>query len=254
MPKLPPWARAGKTWAPDVAFFASSQRYNLYFAARDRASNRQCIGVATSDRPEGPFASNANRPVIAQIDHGGAIDPFVFHDDDGSHYLLWKNDGNAIGRRTWISIQKLSADGTSLESEPRQLLTTDQAWEGTLVEAPTLVKRGSKFYLFYSANDYGCERYGIGYAVSDSLLGPYTKPQSEPLMKSAPGVCGPGGQTIIEIGEETWLLYHSWNATRKHRAMHLARTTWEGDRPVVVPSSATQTGPMVVSPPLHSLT
>jgi len=29
-------------------------------------------------------------------------------------YLLWKNDGNAIGKPTYIYLQRLSADGMSL--------------------------------------------------------------------------------------------------------------------------------------------
>jgi hypothetical protein len=46
--------------------------------------------VAVSDRPEGPFADALGRPLIDRF-HNGAqpIDPFVFRDDDGQHYLYY---------------------------------------------------------------------------------------------------------------------------------------------------------------------
>ena len=44
-----------------------------------------------------------------------------------------------------------------------------------MVEAPFIWSRNGKYYLFYSANSYEDGRYALGYAVSDSLEGPYTK-------------------------------------------------------------------------------
>lgn len=239
LPQLPRWARAGHTWAPEVSQLPGRHDYHLYFVARDRASGRQCIGVASAAGPTGPFHSPAQEPLIAQIDAGGAIDPAVFIEDDGAAYLLWKNDGNAVGLKTWLHIQKLSADGFSLLGSPTPLICANLPWEGELIEAPTLVKHDGKYHLFYSANAYGCERYAIGYAVSDSLFGPYRK-MTTPLLKSDGLHCGPGGQTLIRCaGRQTWLLYHSWDATRRFRAMHLARIDWREGRdevPVVVPA------------------
>jgi len=45
-----------------------------------------------------------------QINQGGSIDPSVFTDDDGKHWLLFKNDGNAVGQPTYIYICPLSKD------------------------------------------------------------------------------------------------------------------------------------------------
>jgi beta-xylosidase len=104
----------------------------------------QCIGAATSDKPEGPYTSSAEKPLICQTDEGGSIDPSSFVDEDGKRYILWKNDGNSVGARTWIYIQPTSADGLSLTGSPTQLITADQSWEGVLVEAPTLWKHGGK--------------------------------------------------------------------------------------------------------------
>jgi len=70
-----------------------------------------------------------NAPELAR----GRSAPFVA--TDGTAYLYWKNDGNAVGKDTWISVQRLSADGLRLEGEPKRLLRQDLPWEGRLVEA-----------------------------------------------------------------------------------------------------------------------
>src|SRR3954468_13136542 len=53
MPVLPPWAQAGFTWAPEV--LQTPGGFALYFTARHAASGLQCVGVATSSDPLGPF-------------------------------------------------------------------------------------------------------------------------------------------------------------------------------------------------------
>jgi hypothetical protein len=80
---LPGWAKPGLTWAPDVSLAGDGSTFILYFTARDKASDRQCVGVATSDKPEGPFKSDAQAPLICQTDLGGSIDPATFVDEDG---------------------------------------------------------------------------------------------------------------------------------------------------------------------------
>ena len=63
-----------------------------------------------------------NAPELAR----GRSAPFVA--TDGTAYLYWKNDGNAVGKDTWISVQRLSADGLRLEGEPKRLLRQDLLW------------------------------------------------------------------------------------------------------------------------------
>ncbi|WP_146257155.1 family 43 glycosylhydrolase, partial [Stenotrophomonas maltophilia] len=75
-----PWARK-QMWAPDAA--CRDGRYYLYFPAKD-AGGRFRIGVAIGARPEGPFV-----PQPEPIKGAYSIDPAVFEDDDGSHYLYF---------------------------------------------------------------------------------------------------------------------------------------------------------------------
>ena len=240
LPNLPSWASQefGYAWAPEVFRRAVEPQYVMYFVARFAIGRggTQCIGVAVSPVPEGPFESPDPEPFICQRDEGGSIDAATFVDDDGQLYVLWKNDGNSITGKTYIYVQKASPDGMTLEGEPTRLITSDQIWEGVLVEAPTLWKNDGRYYLFYSANAYNDRRYAVGYAVADSVLGPYEK-SVDPLLKTdlPAGIVGPGGQDIV-IGPQggEWMLYHGW-APGGYRRLYLSPLTWENGTPVVTP-------------------
>jgi beta-xylosidase len=235
LPDLPAWVQAGYTWAPSVAALGGARGYVLYFVAHDRASGRQCIGVASSPRPEGPFQSPGARPLLCQVDLGGSIDPAAFVDDDGGRYLLWKNDGNCCQLPVALWIQPLTDDGLSLSGSAVRLLSPDQAWEGTVVEAPSLSKRDGQYYLWYSANSYLSTQYAIGYATSATLLGPYRKTTGPLLATSTTGgaALGPGGEDILAQSDNTWLVYHAWDPTLTYRRPGLARLQWQGATPVV---------------------
>jgi GH43 family beta-xylosidase len=235
LPTLPSWARAGRTWAPDVAAMASGT-YNLYYTAWSRTNDRQVIGVATSSSPAGPFTPAGTAPLITQTSLGGAIDASVFTDANGVRYLLWKNDGNAVGVDTHIHLQQLSSDGLSLVGASTRLIHQDRPWEGNLVEGPVLWTHEGKYYLFYSANSYANGAYATGYAVADSLRGPYTKPDVA-LMRTEGEVVGPGGPEIVTGPDgNTWILYHSWENNFSYRGMSIDRLEWVDAAPSDIPA------------------
>lgn len=232
MPELPSWALPGKTWAPGPAQLPDG-RFALYFTASDAASRYQCIGVAFADKPEGPFTSTADKPLVCPVDEGGAIDASVTVDADGARYLVWKNDGNCCGFDTWISAQPLSADGASLTGEPTRLIKQTQGWEGHLVEAPVIVRHDDEFVLLYSANDYSGASYATGVATAKSLLGPYTKAK-KPLLStegSQGRYLGPGGEELLTFKGKDWLLFHSWDEAFAYRGMHAVPVTWRDGLP-----------------------
>jgi beta-xylosidase len=237
LPDLPAWAGQdfGWAWAPEVTTFGAG--YVMYFTARFAIARggTQCIGLATSPQPAGPY-SPTGEPFVCQTSQGGSIDAASFVDTDGTPYLLWKNDGNSGGGQTWIHLQQLAPDGLSLVGEPTRLITADQVWEGILVEGPTLWHHAGRYYLFYSANDYASPRYAAGVAVADRLTGPYEKVLDEPVLRTtiAAGVVGPGGQDVVlDDDGEPWLLFHGW-APAGYRRLYLAPLAWEAGLPVVV--------------------
>ncbi|WP_149203206.1 glycoside hydrolase family 43 protein [Actinotalea subterranea] len=235
MPDLPTWVIPGKTWAPEVTRLEDG-RFALYFTATSFRPTAQCIGVALADSPEGPFVAVGEQMLVCPDAEGGAIDASTFTDADGTRYLLWKNDGNCCGLDTWLQLAPLSADGTALAGEPVRLVQQDQPWEGSLVEAPTLVERDGTYVLLYSANDYGGPAYAIGYATATSVLGPYTK-APEPLFTTDTfegRYAGPGGQDVVAGPDgEDRLVFHSWYGSTTYRAMNVLPLTWEGGRPVL---------------------
>ena len=234
LPELPSWVIPGKTWAPEVSRFGD--RFVMYPTMTNYDPTLQCIAVATADSPEGPFEVVGEEMLVCPEDQGGAIDASTFTDDDGTSYLLWKNDGNCCELDTWLYIAPLSEDGLTLAGEPTRLVKQDQPWEGNLVEAPTLVKRDGSYVLLYSANDYGGERYAIGYATADAATGPYTKGEDPLFTTAASGgeYVGPGGQDVVVAPDGSdQLAFHSWYGGLTYRAMNLLHLEWEDGRPTV---------------------
>ncbi len=234
LPVLPAWASAGRTWAPDVSQRADGS-FVMYFSAEHAASGRQCIGSATSDSLTGPYVAVGAEPMICPLEEGGAIDPAAFVDEDGSRFLLWKNDGNCCELDTWIQIAPVSADGTQLAGPATRLVMQTEAWEGHLVEAPVLVKRDDTYVLLYSANDYGSEDYAIGAATAASLLGPFEK-LPEPVLSTSSTddrYLGPGGQDIVSTPDGDVLVFHGWDDLFIYRGLAALPLDWEGATPSV---------------------
>ncbi|AGZ46185.1 glycoside hydrolase family protein [Actinoplanes friuliensis DSM 7358] len=237
LPEVGKWAEAGNTWAPEV--IAADGGYLLYYTARSRATNRQCIGVARATEPQGPFVDDADEPLICQADEGGSIDASPYADESGALWLHWKNDGNALGRPTHLYGSRLSKDGRTLEGKTVRLLTNDAAWEDHVIEAPQLVRHDGKLFLFYSANAFDKDVYAVGYAECDSPLGPCRKASENPILRTSPAAAGPGHSFLVTTpAGETWLLYHAWppeaiGSVVPGRQLWLDRVDWIDGRPVV---------------------
>ena len=246
LPTLPSWAQRGRTWAPEVIRIGN--RYVLYFTAHHRRSGRQCVGAATSVDPRGPFEPQGAEPLVCQHALGGTIDASPFRDTDGKLYLYFKNDGNAINRPTQIWGQRLSNDGLLLEGEAVALARNDTAWEGRISEAPFMLRRGTGYYLFFSANDYAWQprqplsQYATGYARCTGPLGPCTDAPENPILRSRRRpdcLSGPGHPAIFEANGRHYMVFHAWSAKRSCRPdqdarfMHILPLDWDGDRPVI---------------------
>ena len=230
LPKVGSWAYPGRTWAPEV-LAREDGRYVLYYTAN---GGGQCVGVAVADEPAGPFVDDRAEPLVCRRAEGGSIAASPFRDEDGSLYLLWKNDGNALGQTTHLYGQRLSAGGTELVGEAVRLASNDAGWEGAVVEAPTLWLEAGRYYLFYSGEAYDGELYAVGYATCEGPLGPCEDAAENPILKTGCGARGPGHQAIVRDAEgDTWIVYHAWDEAFERRQVWLDRLRWEEGRPVV---------------------
>jgi beta-xylosidase len=249
LPELGPWAVEGKTWAPEVLALDGG-RYVLYYTANDLDLGAQCVGRAVAEAPEGPFRDDSRDPLVCQTDEGGSIDASPFRDEDGTLWLLWKNDGNCCGEDTYLYSQRLSPDGLRLVGERTRLARQDAAWEGSLVEAPTLWREGGGLFLFYSANDYGSDRYAVGYATCESPAGPCEDARENPILTTRCEAVGPGHQALVRDADgDTWILYHAWppdavGSVLPGRLLWIDRIVWKDGAPDVLgPTCGPQEAP-----------
>ena len=210
LPTLASWATPGFTWAPAVIHVRRS--YLLYYTAATAGSKVQCISVATAKKPQGPFTDTTKAPLECQPDLGGSIDPAPFFTATGRLYLAWKSIGGS-GQPPTIWAQALDPQGTVLESPgPSVLLRPSQSWEGSVVEAPSMVLDDGSYFLFYSGNNWDSADYAIGVARCSGPLGPCVKPLSGPLYASQPNLEGPGGEMVftdkqgqLQMAFQAWL-------------------------------------------------
>jgi beta-xylosidase len=232
MPTLPTWmdaARGGSIWAPDVSA-RSDGSYLLYFTARAKAQNVQCIGAALARSPKGPFKSVSDKPLVCRPEDVDSIDPKAFSDTDGKQYLLYTS---GRGKAT-IWAQQVSKDGLTAVGARRALLVADRAEENNIIEAPALVRRAGKYVLFYSGNAYNSGAYFTNYATAKSLAGPFAKSPGTLLNKSSlgGGFTNPGGQDVIPGKGQDYLVFHGY-ARPGQRSMYVVGLHWTGGKPVL---------------------
>lgn len=161
------WARKAM-WAPSVV--KKGEKYYLFFGANDIQSDAEVggIGVAVSDKPEGPFRDHLGKPLIDTF-HNGAqpIDQFVFRDKDGQYYIIyggWRHCNIGKLNDDFTAVVPF-ADGSSFKEITPQ----------NYVEGPTMFIRGGKYYFMWSEGGWTGPNYAVAYAVADSPFGPFQR-------------------------------------------------------------------------------
>jgi len=103
--------------------------------------------------------------------------------------------------------QRLSSDGTQLLGSPSLLLSPDEAWQGTIVEAPDMVQVGGTYWVVYSGNWYNQPAYAIGAARCDGPAGPCRDVSPTPLLATNLQGQGPGEASVFHDDAGVWMLY-----------------------------------------------
>ena len=90
--------------------------------------------------------------------------------------------------KTVIYVAELNDDLMSIKPGTLTKATlAGEEWENTarvewpVTEGPTVLKKNNRYYLLYSANDFRNPDYAVGYAVSESPLGPWKKAEGNPI-------------------------------------------------------------------------
>ncbi|HEY2205159.1 MAG TPA: glycoside hydrolase family 43 protein [Pseudonocardia sp.] len=234
LPALPGWASSahngvGDVTAPEVTA-GPGGGYLLYFVAMAGARPVRCIGVASAASPAGPFLAEPG-PLVCQPDTVDSIDPQVFTDVDGARYLLYSSGGH--GTAIWL--QRMTPDGLGLLGARRALIQADRPEEAYIVEAPSLVRQGGEYVLFYSGNTFNSGSYFANYARSPSLAGTFVKSPGEFVTRDSMGgaYINPGGQSVVHGEGQDDLVFHA-SLGPAERAMFAVGLTWDpAGRPVL---------------------
>ncbi len=213
-----PWA-GRQMWAPDVA--EKGGKYYLYFPVKDKQDVFR-IGAAVGDNPAGPFTA---RP--EPIKGSYSIDPAVFKDSDGQHYMyfggIW---GGQLQR--WASgaykaadvypakdqpaisakVARVGDDMVSFAEAPKEIVLQDESGKPLLAsdngrrffEAAWLHKYNGTYYFSYSTGD----THNIMYATGTSPYGPFTVKGKilEPVLGWT------NHHSIVEFQGKWYLFYH----------------------------------------------
>jgi hypothetical protein len=182
------WAER-QMWAPDAAY--KNGKYYLYFPAK-RPDGIFQIGVAVGNSPEGLFT-----PEPTAIEGSYSIDPAVFEDDDGQHFMyfggIWGGQlqkyrdneydiNNELPEKNEPSlcpkVAPMTADLLDFAEAPRDVLILDEygnrLTEGDndrrFFEASWMHKYKGKYYFSYSTGD----THFLCYAIGNNPYGPFT--------------------------------------------------------------------------------
>ena len=184
-----PWA-GRQLWDCDVA--EKDGKYYMYFPLKDQNDIFR-IGVAISDRPEGPFIPQPD-PMRGSY----SIDPAVLNDGDDNYYMyfggLWGGqlqryrDNKALESGATFPadnepsiparVAKLSADMLQFAEEPKAVVILDENGQPLTAgdndrrffEASWMHKYNGKYYFSYSTGD----THRLCYAIGDNPYGPFT--------------------------------------------------------------------------------
>lgn len=208
--KMPKWADY-YFWAPEMVY--DGGKVYMYYSAHKRNGNL-CVAVASADNPEGPYTDHG--PLVCQVE--GSIDAFEMRDTDGKLYLIWKDDGNSVGKHTTIWIQEINEERTKLLGQKKELFRNDKPWEGDVVEGVSMIRHGDYFYAFYAAGaccGVHCDYKG-GVARAKNLLGPWEKYDKDPILVNTKKWICPGHGTPVEKDGRYYFLYHAYNAKSRN--------------------------------------
>jgi len=194
------WAHRA-VWAPSI--IKKEDEYFLFFGANDIQSNEEYggIGVAVSDRPQGPYKDHLGKPLVDKF-HNGAqpIDQFVFQ-DNGKYYLIY-------GGWRHCNIAQLKDDFTGFNPYKDGTIFKEITPEN-YVEGPFMFKKGDKYYFMWSEGGWTGPDYSVAYAVADSPFGPF-KRIDKILQQDTKIATGAGHHSIIhnKNTDDYYMVYH----------------------------------------------
>ncbi|WP_425413887.1 glycoside hydrolase family 43 protein [Proteiniphilum acetatigenes] len=204
------WAKIAM-WAPGV--IEKDGKYYFFFAANDIQKEDETggIGVAVSDRPEGPYKDLLGKPLINKIVNGAQpIDQFVYKENDSTYYMFY-------GGWRHCNVVLLNNDFTGIRPFPDGELYKEVT-PLDYVEGPFMFKKNGKYYFMWSEGGWGGPDYKVAYAIADHPLGPFERIGT--ILEQDPEIAtGAGHHSIIHNpkSDDWYIVYHRRPEPNIHR-------------------------------------
>jgi GH43 family beta-xylosidase len=269
-------------WAPEL--YEHDDRFYLLFSAdwRENPAGEQenfRIGVAVSDFPTGPFTDLLDRPIF---DPGyPVIDGNLLFEDDRiylyysrccykhpveSEVADWARVKGLFDEieESWVYGVEMKPDFSGIIGEPQLLLQPpvsmvdpQSEWESRSVtsgeinrrwtEGSFIFRKNDTYFLMYSANYFGGKNYAVGYATSESPLGPFKKAANNPVLEKnveKGGIVtgtGHNSVTFTPDGKTMLCVYHGrTSATGNKRMVFIDLMEVNGDGILTVTGPSTK--------------
>ena len=162
--------RNGNLWAPDLSY--RNGQFYLYYSASSFGSSTSAIFLATSS--SGNQGTWTNRGLVTSTTSSSnynAIDPHLFVDGDGKWWMTFGS--------FWTGIKQIRLDpstGLAYSGDRTVRSLASRPNNGGAIEAPSIYKRGSWYYLVVSF-DKCCSGASSTYRImvgrSKSVNGPF---------------------------------------------------------------------------------
>jgi arabinan endo-1,5-alpha-L-arabinosidase len=233
----PSFEPKGGIWAPDINYI--NGQYVIYYSMSVWGGEQTCgIGVAVSDKPEGPFTDRGKLFRSNEIGVQNSIDPFFMEDND-KKYLFW---GSFHG----IFSIELNDDGLSVKAGALKKQVAGTAYEGTCIF------RKDGWYYFFASTGTCCEGVKSTYTTvvgrSENLFGPYLNKKGESMNENHHEILihgndrfagtGHNAEIVTDSKGKTWILYHAVDKSHpKGRMLMLDEVQWEEGWPFVTDQS-----------------
>lgn len=244
---LPGWAErrvpgARGLWAPDIA--RAGDEYRLYYSVSTFGRNDSAIGLAVTDSLDdaaspGRWVDRGEVVSSRPEDDFNAIDPNLFIDHDGRHWLLFGS--------FWSGIRMVALDPASgrRSSADRRILELARRPSPGAVEAPFLIARDGRYYLFVSF-DFCCRGADSSYHTvvgrADDVTGPYVDRDGRPMLEGGGTVVldpdqdatgrlvGPGHVAILQDPAGDRIVHHAYDTAADGLAtLRIEHLVWSDD-------------------------
>ena len=231
-------SRENGAWA--IQTIERNGKYYLYAPLHGHG-----IGVLVADSPYGPFKDPLGKPLVWQQEHWDDIDPSVWIDDDGQAYMFW---GNPQTYCVKLNEDMISTKGDIYVLNPKDGMMRPVKEEGAKInlrvsgrekatwavkhyqEGPWFYKRNGHYYMGFAST---CCPEGLGYAMSDSPLGPwkeqnYLMAPTQRDRGNHPGIVDYKGHSYL-FGQDYDLMHLETFQHHERRSVNGTEITYNAD-------------------------